>query len=111
MKKKPLNQEPSAWPVSPEEDPLWKLLGSAPLEEPEGWFTARTLARLHHQPKTSWWVLPRWIWAGSLACLLLTSSGFYLYQQHCTTEVAKTQEAFELLLADTDTEGTEWIGY
>jgi hypothetical protein len=26
-------------------DPLWRLLGRVPVPEPDGWFTARTLAR------------------------------------------------------------------
>jgi hypothetical protein len=29
-------------------DPLWELLGHAPLREPDGWFAARTLARCRH---------------------------------------------------------------
>ncbi len=111
MKKKPSNHQEPAWPVSPEEDPVWKLLGSAPIQEPEGWFTARTLARLRHQPQSSWWALPRWVWSGSLACLLVICAGVYGYQQHRATEVAKTQAALEFLLANNETEGLEWIGY
>ena len=35
---------------SPDEsDSVWALLGRAPLPEPDGWFTARTLARCRHE--------------------------------------------------------------
>jgi hypothetical protein len=88
-------------------DPLDRLLQSAPLARPDGWFTARTLARCRSSEATgrSWfpaWSGFRWA-AGGILSLLLCA--FTLQQLHQARETSKQnlQEAFEIVAAaDTD---------
>lgn len=57
-------------------DPIWDTLGKAPLREPDGWFAARTLARVRTEqaspvktPAAAGWL--RWLWAPAAAMALL----------------------------------------
>jgi hypothetical protein len=57
-------------------DPIWKLLGKAPLQEPNAWFAARTVARLRReakQPAPSLWrrLLPVSAWMGATAVVVV----------------------------------------
>jgi len=87
-----------------ENDPLWRLLGRAPLPPPDGWFTVRTLARCRHAgaPVEAWGRLSSrlWRWAlgsglGLCLCLFLAAR---LHPQPVVSPNQKgVQEAFEIM--------------
>lgn len=93
-------------------DPLWDLLGRAPMPEPDGWFAARTLARCRSEGRAAVSFVrfsPMWRWAlgGGLGlCLAVT----LLTAQMHTTQMNKqknVQEAFEIMASiDTDSDGS-----
>jgi hypothetical protein len=95
-------------------DPLWQLLGKAPLREPDAWFAARTVARLRRQARPTIWAAWRRIvtvsaWAGAATAvtLMLTVhfAGLTLHQNHDT---AKIQDALDYI-ADRGTESDVWL--
>ena len=97
-------------------DPVWKLLGQAPLPQPDAWFAARTLARCRHvkaNAETGWILMSRiWRWAlgGGLGVSL--AMALVVTQVHSTTHDSKqkkVQEAFAIVAslgADSDPSST-----
>jgi hypothetical protein len=102
-------------PNSPPEDfdLLDRVLGAAPMPEPDAWFTARTLARCRSsqptaRPAISWGYLwRRWAVAGVFTLCL---AGFGLQQLHRNHTLRihhqhSAQEAFEVISkVDTDSD-------
>jgi hypothetical protein len=107
-------------PGGDESDPLWRLLGTAPLPEPDGWFAARTLARCRHEEieqdvcptaRKSWVTFAgmwRWALGGGLA--LSMAVAFMVSQiqaEKATTKQKSVQEAFEIVASmDTDSDSS-----
>ncbi|MCE0496759.1 MAG: hypothetical protein LV481_02260 [Methylacidiphilales bacterium] len=101
MKASPDNHDPRL----DDHDPVWQLLARAPRPEPDGWFTARTLARCRQAERrlgkglAPAWRVWRWALGGgigvSLAALLLVT------QTHPNPAGAEdqknVQEAFEVV--------------
>jgi hypothetical protein len=56
------DQQPDESPLD-SNDPVWQLLGHAPLRQPDAWFTARTLTRCRHAVSS---IEPAWIVFGRL---------------------------------------------
>jgi hypothetical protein len=94
-------------PTEPSEssDPLDRVLGAAPMPEPDAWFTARTLARCRasqpdERPAVSWrLVWRRWAVVGIFSLCL---AGFGLQQLHRNHTLRRhhqhsAQEAFEVI--------------
>jgi hypothetical protein len=88
-----------------EHDAVWRLLGRAPLEEPDAWFAARTLARCRHEGLESGTIsLARvWRWAlggGVAICLALTlavTQQVHQVQADKVDNQKNVQEAFEII--------------
>ena len=95
-------------------DALWEMLGRSPLQEPDGWFVARVLARHRHEQanRKPWWSvacwrLPRWAWAGAFVCMMSLTT-FVALERHHAWETAQNHKAFDLMLANLDAEDEEW---
>ena len=97
-------------------DLLDRVLGAAPLPEPDAWFTARTLARCRSsQPSApatiscgSFW--RRWAVLGTLALCL---TGFGLQQLHRNMTLRRhhqhsAQEAFEVISKMDNDSDSSW---
>jgi len=102
-----------------ENDPVWHLLARAPRPEPDGWFTARTLARCRHEGLgvesgvISFARMWRWALGGGLA--LSMALALMVTQIHSENEKAdkqkNVQEAFEIMASidtDSDTSSSSW---
>jgi hypothetical protein len=112
-----MNEMPPFPPHSGEQDDLWRLLGKAPLAQPDAWFTVRTLARCRYESLEA--VAPVtnplahiWRWAlgsglgAALAVFLIVS---HLSSSPTVTRQQQAQEAFEVMATldtDTDTSST-----
>lgn len=85
-----------------ENDPVWRLLAESPRPEPDGWFTARTLARCRHAQMESKRGLPvlriwRWVIGGGLGiCLAMFMTVGHL-QPISSDKDKNLQEAFEIV--------------
>jgi len=100
-------------------DPVWHLLARAPRPEPDGWFTARTLARCRHEglgmesgviPFVRMW---RWALGGGLAlCMALALVVTQIHSENEKADKQKNvQEAFEIMASidtDSDTSSSSW---
>ncbi len=80
-------------------DPVWRLLGRAPLPRPDGWFTVRTLARCRALKRQGWGV---WRWALGLGLGLAVAAVAAVAVTRVQDEqvVAKqknVQEAFDIV--------------
>jgi len=97
-------------------DPVWRLLARSPLPLPDGWFSARTLARCRNVQvaRQSRRAKLAWLWrglagAGLAACLAIFLVGREAAPSASSSVVAgqrNVQEAFEILATmqpDTDT--------
>jgi hypothetical protein len=94
-------------------DPVWQLLGRAPRPEPDGWFTARTLARCRNSvggPEAAaesgrglWrWALGMTLGVG-LATLMITRIST---EQMQDAQQKNVQEAFDIVASmDADADG------
>jgi hypothetical protein len=100
----------------PENDLLDRVLGAAPLPEPDAWFTARTLARCRSsqptaRPAVSWGYLwRRWAVAGVFA---LSLAGFGLQQLHRNMTLRRhhqhsAQDAFEVISRIDNNSDSSW---
>jgi len=93
-----------------ENDPVWLLLARAPQPEPDGWFTARTLARCRQEGRSAGiYFAPVWRWALGgglgicLAVLLMVPSS----QPQPAPKQENVQEAFEIVASiDTDSDSS-----
>lgn len=91
-----------------ESDPLWHLLGRAPMPEPDGWFVARALARCRAEGRSALSFLrlsPMWRWAMGGGVSLCLAVALLVAQVHSeqVTKQRKVQEAFEIMASiDTD---------
>lgn len=95
-----------------EHDPVWRLLGRAPLPEPDGWFAARTLARCRSEGRAAlsfFRFSPMWRWAlgGGLGmCLAVTLLVAQMHAEQMNKQ-KNVQEAFEIMASiDTDTDSS-----
>jgi hypothetical protein len=99
-----------------ENDPVWRLLGRAPLPEPEAWFAARTLARCRREglgAKPGVVSLGRvarmWRWAlgGGLGICLAMLLVVAQINSEKADDQKKVQEAFEIMASlDTDSDSS-----
>ncbi len=76
-------------------DPVWRLLGRAPLPQPDGWFTARTLA-LCRAPQRRGWGLGRWALGMGLG-LALAAVAVTRLQDEQVAKQKNVQEAFDIV--------------
>ena len=103
MKASPDNHDPRL----DDHDPVWRLLARAPRPEPDGWFTARTLARcrqVERRLEQGWMPFGRvWRWAlgGGLGVCLAAILMVAQVQVHPNPPAAadqkNVQEAFEIV--------------
>ena len=94
-------------------DPVWHLLGEAPLPRPDGWFVVRTLARCRHEvdsPESRGWLALNRFWRWTLGTGLGVSLAILLLARPhsdtpAPTDQPNVQDAFEVLASfgpDTD---------
>jgi hypothetical protein len=90
-------------------DPVWQLLARAPLAEPDGWFTARTLARCRlgsaAAPSRSWTGLSVWRWVlgtGLGVCLAVFAVTRFQHETVVADHQKNVQEAFEIVASISD---------
>jgi hypothetical protein len=98
-----------------ENDPVWRLLGRAPLAQPDAWFAARTLARSRHEylraePGT---LLRIWHWILGGGVVLSVAVALAATQVHVekADEVTNVQQAFEIVASmdtDSDSSSSSW---
>ena len=103
MKASPDNRDPRL----DDDDPVWRLLARAPRPEPDGWFTARTLARcrqVKRQVERSWTPFGHvWRWAlggglgVSLAAILVVAQVHPNPPAPASADQKNVQEAFEIV--------------
>ena len=86
-----------------ENDPVWRLLAESPRPEPDGWFTARTLARCRNErlestQGISMFHVWRWVLGGGLSvCLAMVFVVGQIQPGASQPEKQKNlQEAFEI---------------
>ena len=113
MKANPDNHDPRL----DDHDPVWQLLACAPRPEPDGWFTARTLALCRsskQQAKMGFASFGRvWRWAlggGAGVCLATFLLMTQIHRNPAGTDDQKSvQEAFEIVAtvgSDSDSSST-----
>jgi hypothetical protein len=95
-------------------DPVWQLLGRAPRPEPDGWFTARTLARCRNSVGGAEAVAKsgRGVWRWALGMTLGLCLATLMITQISTEQVQdarqkNVQEAFDIVAsmdADADSD-------
>jgi hypothetical protein len=118
----PSSDLPHGSDLDPRHEAVWRLLGRAPMPQPDAWFAARTLARCRSEKESATSLGRVWRWAlgGGLGiCLAVT---LLVSQVTQTTPVQKpnvdqhksVQEAFEIMASidnsDTDSSAssTSW---
>jgi len=96
-----------------ENDPVWALLARAPRPQPDGWFTARTLARCRASKpvETARFVLSglwRWALGGGLSvCLAVALVAPQIHSRMVEADKKKNvQEAFAIM-SSLDTSDTD----
>jgi len=106
------SDDPSQDVLFDEHDPVWRLLGRAPLPEPDGWFAARTLARCRSEGRaaiSSFRFSPMWRWALGGGMGLCMAMAFLVAQMHAEqmNKQKNVQEAFEIMASiDTDSDSS-----
>jgi hypothetical protein len=107
----PSSDFPPGDDLDPRHDAMWRLLGRAPLPEPDAWFAARTLARCRSEKQVAVSLARVWRWAlgGGLGICLAVSllvSQVSVPQSQQVEQHKNVQEAFEIVAsmnnADTD---------
>jgi hypothetical protein len=94
-----------------EDKALWELLGRSPRPEAEGWFSARTLARLRQERDLSWlrfW-RPAPILTGMAFIFLITAS-LAVYEND-TRQKAELSAALDYLVEHPLEEQESWNDY
>jgi len=106
------SDDPSRETAFDEADPVWRLMGRAPLPEPDAWFAARTLARCRSEGRSAisfFRLSPVWRWAAGGGAGLCLAVGLLAAQMH-SEQVDKqknVQEAFEIMASiDTDADSS-----
>lgn len=94
-------------------DPLWQLLGKAPLRQPDAWFAARTVARLRHEARPSIWAVWRRVlslsaWTGAAAAIAVFATIHFMEPVKPGHDTAKIQDALNYI-ADRGTESDIWL--
>jgi hypothetical protein len=96
-----------------ENDPVWRLLARAPRPEPDGWFTARTLARCRHEGLgvesgvISFARMWRWALGGGLALSMAMALVVTQVHSEKVDKQKNVQEAFEVMASiDTDSDSS-----
>ncbi|MCE0484454.1 MAG: hypothetical protein LV479_09475 [Methylacidiphilales bacterium] len=99
-----------------ESDSLWRLLGESRRPEPDGWFTARTVARCRHEsPAVGHSIFRFWRWAcgGSFGvglAVILAMTQLHMVPTTAAEQKQKNvQEAFAYVASldsDSDTSST-----
>jgi ferric-dicitrate binding protein FerR (iron transport regulator) len=110
----PSSDFPHGTGVDPRHEAVWRLLERAPLPQPDGWFTARTLARCRTDRRETVSLARVWRWAlgGGLGIclavgLMVAQVGQRPPVQTQEAEQQKNvQEAFEIM-ASTDNSDTD----
>jgi hypothetical protein len=104
--------------LDPRHEEVWRLLGRAPMPEPDAWFAARTLARCRSEKQEAVSLTRVWRWAlgGGLGiCLAVTLLVAQVSQvapapAQNADQQKNVQEAFEIMASsdnsDTDTSAT-----
>jgi hypothetical protein len=109
---------PQGSDLDPRHEAVWRLLGRAPMAEPDAWFAARTLARCRSEKKAEISLGRIWRWAlggGLGVCLavsLLVTQVTHVapVQSQNVDQQKNVQEAFEIMASidnsDTDSAAT-----
>lgn len=110
MNAEPSRDFPKGDDLDPRHEAVWRLLGRAPMPEPDAWFAARTLARCRSEKQASLALARIWRWAlgGGLGVCLAV--GLLVTQMQVPAEKVdrhkSVQEAFEIVASmnnsDTD---------
>jgi len=107
----PTSEFPPGDDLDPRHESVWRVLGRAPLPEPDAWFAARTLARCRSEKQAPLSLTRVWRWAlgGGLGVCLAVSLLVTQVSQVQSDKVDQhknVQEAFEIVAsmnnADTD---------
>jgi hypothetical protein len=77
-------------------DPVWCLLGRAPLPRPDGWFTARTLAQCRAL-KRQGWGLWRWAVGMGLGLAVAAVAVTRVQDEQVVAKQKNVQEAFDIV--------------
>ena len=95
-------------------DPVWRLLGRAPMPRPDGWFTARTLARCRTPERRGWGVW-RWALGMGLGLAVAAVAVTRLQDDQVVAKQKNVQEAFDIVASvgtdadnSSDTAPTSW---
>jgi len=95
-----------------EDKALWDLLGRSPRPEAEGWFPARTLARLRQEKDTSWlrfW-RPAPILTG-MAFVFLVTASLAVYENDLHRQKADLNAALDYLVEHPQEDQETWNDY
>ena len=109
--------------LDPRHEAVWRLLGRAPMPEPDAWFAARTLARCRSEKQEAVSLTRIWRWAlgGGLGICLAVSLLVVQVSQVAPDDQTQNadqqknvQEAFEIMASndnsdnDTSSSSTSW---
>jgi hypothetical protein len=78
-------------------DPVWRLLGRASMPRPDGWFTARTLARCRTPERRGGWGVWRWALGMGLGLAVATVAVTRLQDEQVVAKQKNVQEAFDIV--------------
>ena len=115
----PFSDRPDRDDLDPRHEAVERLLGRAPMAEPDAWFTARTLARCRSEKQETVSLTRVWRWAlgGGLGICLAVSLLVTQVAPEQTQNVDQqksVQEAFEIMASndnsdnDTSASTTSW---
>jgi hypothetical protein len=86
--------------LDPRDAALWRLLGRAPMPEPDGWFATRALARCRTEKRAAFVRVWRWVLGSGLGVCLAVGLLVSQVTQVPTEKVdnqKNVQEAFEIM--------------
>ena len=115
----PASDFPQGDDLDPRHEAVWRVLGRAPLPEPDAWFAARTLARCRSDKQAALSLGRVWRWAlgGGLGICLSVTLLFAQVSQVPSEKVDQhqnVQEAFEIVASmnnpdtDSSTSASSW---
>ena len=118
----PSSDLPQENDLDPRHEAVWRLLGRAPMPEPDAWFAARTLARCRSEKQEAVSLTRIWRWAlgGGLGICLAVSllvvqvAQVAPVQAQNADQQKSVQEAFEIMASndnsdnDTSASTTSW---